>query len=107
MKLFCYLRVHQAAPEPVWNGGYYFSRCLRCGRALVRRPQQRWRDVPPGFRVVWKARPPGYPDWGRIQPAKLEARPTADPGDEKLVLAEALLAQGQAAGDKRGGAEEV
>ena len=37
----------------LWNAGYYFSRCRRCRRDLIKAPWGRWR-IPHGFRVVWK-----------------------------------------------------
>ena len=92
MKLFCYLSMHQAAPEPTWNAGFYFTRCMRCRRELVRRPQQAWRAVPRGYRVVWKTRAPGYPDWRRLQQAP--ARPGDSPAP-RLSVADALLARAE------------
>jgi hypothetical protein len=40
-----------------WNDGYYFARCGRCRRDLVRTAYGGW-HVPKGYRVVWQARPP-------------------------------------------------
>lgn len=52
--LLCDLGLHRLDPAIVWNGGVGFSRCLRCGRALVRRPGARWGTVPRGYAVVWR-----------------------------------------------------
>ena len=53
MKLACRLGLHRPRRPSLWNAGYYFSRCARCRRDLVKTPWGRWR-VPRGFRVVWK-----------------------------------------------------
>lgn len=63
MSVFCTLGAHAAAGQPVWNNGFYFSHCARCGRDLVRGAHEGWRAVPRGFKVVWRPRPEGYPDW--------------------------------------------
>ncbi|MFN3945843.1 MAG: hypothetical protein ACK4K7_13040 [Allosphingosinicella sp.] len=57
MSLLCRLGFHRAAPEPVWNRGFFFSRCRRCGADLVRTPSGRW-HVPKGRKVVWRPRAP-------------------------------------------------
>jgi Mrp family chromosome partitioning ATPase len=46
--------LHRVDPVTVWNGGIGFSRCLRCWRALVRRPGRRWSKAPRGYAVVWR-----------------------------------------------------
>jgi len=65
----------------VWNNGFYFGSCGRCGCDLVRGAHDRWRAVPRGFKVVWRQRPPGYPDWSNIEPEAsppgILTRPTA------------------------------
>jgi hypothetical protein len=53
----CALGSHSPAPYARWNGGYYFSKCTRCGRDLVRTGYGRWHE-PKGYRVVWQAEPP-------------------------------------------------
>lgn len=68
MSVFCGVGLHKAAERPVWNNGFYFGACARCGCDLVRGAQGRWRAVPRGFRVVWRQRPPGYPDWSATEP---------------------------------------
>lgn len=55
LHLLCQLGWHRAAPDEVWNQGYYFSRCERCGADIVRTPSGRW-HVPAGHKVVWKPR---------------------------------------------------
>lgn len=66
MSVFCKLGAHSAAGPGVWNNGFYFGSCRRCGCDLVRGAHDRWRAVPRGFKVVWRQRPPGYPDWSRL-----------------------------------------
>jgi hypothetical protein len=53
MSLFCAIGGHEAAPREVYNGGYYFSRCRRCGEDMIRTGAS-WDLVPEGHRVVWK-----------------------------------------------------
>jgi hypothetical protein len=57
LNLLCRLGLHRPEPDPVWNQGYYFSRCARCGADIVRTPSGRW-HVPAGHKVVWKPRKP-------------------------------------------------
>jgi hypothetical protein len=54
MSLLCAIGGHEAAPREVYNGGYYFSRCRRCGEDMVRTGAS-WDLVPEGHRVVWKS----------------------------------------------------
>jgi hypothetical protein len=65
MHLFCAMGRHRPEATPVWNEGFYFSACGRCGVDLVSRGR-RWQRVPAGYRVVWRTPPAGYPDWKRI-----------------------------------------
>lgn len=53
MSMLCRLGGHEAAEGEVWNQGYYFSRCRRCGRDMIRAGAD-WQVVPEGHRVVWK-----------------------------------------------------
>jgi hypothetical protein len=53
MSMLCRLGGHEAAAGEVWNAGYYFSRCRRCGRDMIRAGAD-WQVVPEGHRVVWK-----------------------------------------------------
>ncbi|HWT14064.1 MAG TPA: hypothetical protein VN231_15020 [Allosphingosinicella sp.] len=55
MTLGCTIAGHKAAADAVYNSGYYFSACRRCGRSLVRSAAGAWGPVPPGHRVIWKA----------------------------------------------------
>lgn len=57
LPLLCELGWHKTDALALWNDGYYFSKCARCGRDLVRTAFGRW-TVPRGFRVVWAAQPP-------------------------------------------------
>ena len=54
MSLLCVLGGHKAGPGEVYNGGYYFARCRRCRRDMIRCGAA-WRRVPDGHRVVWRA----------------------------------------------------
>jgi len=53
----CTAGKHDAAPGPVRNQGFEFSRCRRCGRDLIR-SNAKWTTVPAGFRVVWRRHAP-------------------------------------------------
>jgi hypothetical protein len=53
MSLLCKLAGHAPQPDPVWNCGYSFSRCTRCGRDIIHSGEQ-WSLVPSGHKVVWK-----------------------------------------------------
>jgi len=54
MSLLCALGGHEAGPDEVYNGGYYFARCRRCERDMIRCGAA-WRMVPDGHRVVWRS----------------------------------------------------
>jgi hypothetical protein len=54
MSLLCALGGHEAGPGEVCNGGYYFARCRRCRRDMIRCGAA-WRMVPDGHRVVWRS----------------------------------------------------
>jgi len=54
MSLLCALGGHEAGPGEVYNGGYYFSRCRRCERDMIRSGAA-WQMVPAGHRVVWRS----------------------------------------------------
>lgn len=56
MKMWCTLvRQHRPAAVQVYNSGYWFSHCARCGTPLVRSSGGGWRPAPSGHRIVWKA----------------------------------------------------
>ena len=54
MKLICAIADHRAGDDQRYNSGYFFGRCGRCGRDLIRTGRQGWRGVPRGHAVVWK-----------------------------------------------------
>ena len=55
MSMSCRLLGHKAVPDEIYNSGFYFSGCARCGEALVRAARSDWRTAPRGHRIVWKA----------------------------------------------------
>ena len=65
MNLLCRIGRHTPGEERVWNDGWFFGRCERCGTELLSRGRS-WRPVPSGYRIVWRSRPPGYPDWSSV-----------------------------------------
>jgi hypothetical protein len=54
MSLLCALGGHEAGAGEIYNGGYYFARCKRCERDMIRCGAA-WQMVPSGHRVVWRA----------------------------------------------------
>jgi hypothetical protein len=54
MSLLCALGGHEAGSGEVYNGGYYFARCRRCERDMIRSGAS-WQLVPSGHRVVWRS----------------------------------------------------
>lgn len=79
MPLTCELGWHSPDPLARWNHGYYFSKCTRCGRDLVRTAYSGWK-VPKGVRVVWQAEPPAGWQSADLVPATstAEAAPDAE-----------------------------
>ena len=57
LPLLCELGWHRPEKLARWNDGYYFSKCSRCERDLVRTAYGSW-QLPKGFRVVWQPKPP-------------------------------------------------
>lgn len=58
MKFLCALSGHVAAPVSVANQGFQFSRCARCRHDMIRSTasiEAKWKPVPEGFRVDWRA----------------------------------------------------
>jgi MraZ protein len=53
MSLLCALGGHEAGNGEVYNGGYYFAHCRRCGRDMIKSGGD-WQMVPSGHRVVWR-----------------------------------------------------
>ncbi|MBV9932141.1 MAG: hypothetical protein JO013_14525 [Alphaproteobacteria bacterium] len=83
MGLMCAIGCHEAAPREVYNCGYHFSRCRRCGRDMIRAGAA-WSLVPQGHRVVWKAGRQSHsvePDYRHALPVLLRTArlPTAKP----------------------------
>ena len=54
MKMMCRLGGHEADGGEIYNSGYWFSRCRRCGCDMIRDGAS-WATVPDGHRVSWKA----------------------------------------------------
>ncbi|HEY0113031.1 MAG TPA: hypothetical protein VGB59_07735 [Allosphingosinicella sp.] len=54
MSILCALGGHEAGSGEIYNGGYYFSRCRRCERDMIRCGAA-WQTVPNGHKVVWKS----------------------------------------------------
>lgn len=54
MSLLCALGGHEAGRGEIYNGGYYFARCRRCERDMIRSGGA-WQMVPSGHRVVWRS----------------------------------------------------
>lgn len=54
MTMICWLLGHDDGGSEIWNQGYYFGRCHRCGRDLIRTCGE-WRPVPLGYQVAWKS----------------------------------------------------
>ena len=55
MSVWCTCFGHKAGDIEVYNSGYWFSACARCGEALLRAPREDWRIAPRGHRIVWKS----------------------------------------------------
>ena len=53
--LQCAMAGHAPDSNAVYNSGYYFGACRRCGLTLIRCASGSWRNVPTGHRVVWKS----------------------------------------------------
>lgn len=53
MSILCAIGGHEAAPGETYNSGYWFSRCRRCSRDMIRAGGS-WEVVPQGHRVVWR-----------------------------------------------------
>lgn len=64
MTILCRLGRHRRTTEPpVWNEGYWFSHCVRCGCDMIRRGGGRWRVPRKGYKVVWRPRRCAEIDW--------------------------------------------
>ncbi|HEX5183954.1 MAG TPA: hypothetical protein VFW19_12495 [Allosphingosinicella sp.] len=83
MDILCRAGRHsRGAHAPVWNNGYWFSSCERCGCDLVRRGGGRWRAPPKGYKVVWRPRRVGQIDWNGL----IAMRPDRRPADALPML---------------------
>jgi hypothetical protein len=70
MSLLCAMGGHEAGSGEVYNGGYYFARCRRCERDMIRCGAA-WQMVPSGHRVVWRSGRHQHslePDLARVLP---------------------------------------
>lgn len=56
MNIVCAIHAHRPGYREIWNEGYFFNRCERCGNDLIR-TDGNWRVIPRGHRVVWKSGP--------------------------------------------------
>jgi len=54
MSILCTIGGHEAGPDEVYNSGYWFSRCRRCRRDMIRSGGS-WDVIPRGHRVVWRS----------------------------------------------------
>lgn len=87
--MLCTLGLHKLDPVVDWNGGHYFTRCLRCRRDFIRTLSGPWHE-PHDCRVVWrriepcpppvhsKNQPLGAPAFsieGPVEPPAMEPRP--------------------------------
>jgi len=59
MSLICELGWHKGDRLAPWNNGYYFSKCRRCRRDIVKGSTGGW-FAPKGFRVVWQGTAPEH-----------------------------------------------
>lgn len=76
MNIFCRTGAHSPVASNVWNDGYYFSECARCGREMIKAGgTDRWRPVPKNYRIVWKPRTEDDVDWAPGKAVDLAARP--------------------------------
>jgi hypothetical protein len=66
--MLCSLGRHEPGPASVWNDGFYFGQCRHCACELIRK-RRAWREVPRGYRVVWKDRTEADIDWSPLHPA--------------------------------------
>jgi len=54
MGMMCGMLGHKADGMGVWNEGYFFGRCRRCARDLIRTDGS-WTPVPRGYQVSWRS----------------------------------------------------
>lgn len=95
LPLLCALGRHKTDGLARWNAGYYFARCTRCRRDLVRTAFTRW-QIPRGFRVVWQgdaghaaeAVPPSARHTGAAGQVEFPIREEAQAGDANRIEAD-------------------
>ncbi len=76
MSLWCTTFGHRPVPDEIYNSGYWFSGCARCGEALVRAARSGWRTAPRGHRIVWKGGRHSHSieaDYGDVLPVPVPA----------------------------------
>lgn len=103
MSLLCELGWHRPRGIPRWNDGYYFAKCERCDRDLVRTAFGDW-SVPTGYRVVWQPKPPADRPEVALEPLEafnepVDSMPVATPEIDPPTAAEdaaAVEAPGEA-----------
>ncbi len=74
MSIVCSVIGHKAASASVWNRGYHFSTCTRCGADLVESEDDRWITPPAGYRIVRK-QPLVRPEAAAPAPLKPSSEP--------------------------------
>jgi len=77
MNVGCAIAGHTADSGHVYNSGYYFTACGRCGCQLVRSARGEWGPVPRGHRVVWKVGQGSHSleaDYAGVLPVALDAQ---------------------------------
>jgi hypothetical protein len=67
--LLCRWGRHAPEPDGLWNAGYCFTRCRRCGRDMVRSAFGEW-HVPRDYRIVWRPPADGRVDASAAPPAE-------------------------------------
>jgi hypothetical protein len=92
MNLGCTFAGHDPDRGQVYNAGYYFSACRRCGDHLVRTARSGWGRAPRGHRIVWKVGRGSHSleaDYGGVLPIMLEGPPA--PPRRKTPASRALI----------------
>jgi len=82
MNVGCTIAGHAPSGSHVYNSGYYFSACRRCGRNLLRTAHGAWSPIPGGHRVVWRVGPGSHSieaDYSGVLPVALGAPPVNGP----------------------------
>jgi hypothetical protein len=54
MGVMCGVAGHAARNAGLWNEGYFFGKCRRCGQDLIR-TDGGWFPVPRGYQVAWRS----------------------------------------------------